>query len=327
MDRKYVSFLVLKILGLAPFHLKVLICKKHPKTQKHIVFSSEKCSNIYNCVLLILNIYLQIWLIRYRFDEINSSGTTKLSNFAYNTLDLIAVSFIVYPFSERHKTITKILNEITRAECALSQLHYSSKKQSSMILTLLFIHLFLFSGAVLINYCLYNDIFSVVVVHMSLFIITGFIIQYGYVVHFILNKFKIINTILEDMIILRSRELPTMCDNFTHNSKDNQFFTKFSIVRKLYSDLYKITRLFSKVSSMQVIASLSAILCLLCHTTYFIILHLIEPNSNYWIIIHVSLIIVELVIPVIALTKLVTETMDEVKLLIIILIYVDIFQT
>lgn len=231
MNREYVMFYILKILGLTPFTIKSHRCRKHSDLRDHLTFATSSLSKIYNTIILIIIIATQIsymYMYLYVRDDV-LSDTTDVSNLISTTGKLIAIITILFPFASYHSDLAQVLNELERIECELSNVSYCPNKRSKMIMFFEVTYLISGLGSAMTIYLAYREILIICERLVTLLLISNFLLLYGRVVNMTVTQFTILNSHLENITIFKSRTFVPVF-NVSKNQQDGKMYSDLTFV-------------------------------------------------------------------------------------------------
>lgn len=308
------TFLMAKVLGLAPYSYTIITCKKHAEPQKHIVFCYSFISEMYNLIILVLIVSVHCFYIfvnLHKKEELEE--TSRALNGIYILSEMIATISILFPFPARHRKLMAVFNDIQNVQCELQNLPDYFQTKFIFLSYLPLLHI-LFNLCILIIVCLtFNGAMFFIGFLTSLLIISGFILEYDLVVRDIHLKFQCINHFLKRTYISRSSKSIAIFNLETRGPQEMERLSALHKIRELYAELCKISSHMCEISSFPTLACLSALLSLLCHITYSMILLVIQKNFDDWCLVTLFIaLLIYLTIPIFLLTQTVTNVTKEV---------------
>ncbi|KAF7988494.1 hypothetical protein HCN44_001067 [Aphidius gifuensis] len=308
-----------KIFGLAPICIKKL---KFTNTNNKVLnFKKTHFDFLYIILLITMALplsYICIQSVEEKHKTENVNSKTEHNLRLYTIIAGLSVMFIIW-FSTvlNQDDAIKLLSQITTTDAGLNMYNDIYKLESSYWhIKLIFIIKFIMWIALgIFVYVIYKNIKVWIIVILPNFIIIWYIMQYGFILIMLENRFKSLN---KAFIKLSKGQVQPFIIKTVRSEiyDDNDFVSdRFFVLRQAYTMYSEVCKKLSNYYSFPLLFSMGWFSCEIIYCSYYIILSFLFPDSTkskaklfvlfYWIIIET--------VPIIILTNNVTKIMNEMK--------------
>lgn len=316
----WVIYYFFKIFGLAPISIKNLKLKN--TNTKSLTFKKTHFDFLYIILLIVLTLplsYICIQSVEEKDKTENINSKTEHSLRLYTIFAGLSVMFIIWCSTVLNQDdVIKLLSQIATTDAGLNMYSDIYKLESSYWkIKLIFIIKFtMWIALSIFVYVIYKNIKVWIIIILPNFIIIWYIMQYGFILIMLENRFKSLN---KAFIKLSKGKIQPFIIKTVRSEiyDDNDFVSdRFFVLRQAYTMYSEVCKKLSNYYSFPLLFSMGWFSCEIIYCSYYIVLSFLLPDPMksraklfalfYWIVIETF--------PIIILTNHVTKIMNEVRI-------------